>query len=238
MELGFSAEVVVTGPGGPIGSVALTGRRMTVGRLPGINDIALEPDPELLVTRAAHLAFEREGTNWLVVDGGSVNGTFVRRGGELQQVSGRMPLRDGDVVAVLASIAGGERRFFELAFREAQDSQATRAAPLASAAACLSYETGAGRLLLVGGGERHEIQLRPQGHRLVRYMAGRNAEARSPVLCTHDELMDAVWGDEPMHTREELAKLFWELRKGLEHFGAAELIESERGRGYRLRTCR
>ena len=40
-----------------------------------------------------------------------------------------------------------------------------------------------------------------------------------------------------MHTREELAKLFWELRKKLEPFGAGELVESERRRGYRLRTC-
>jgi DNA-binding response OmpR family regulator len=49
--------------------------------------------------------------------------------------------------------------------------------------------------------------------------------------------MRAVWADEPMHTREELAKLVWELRKKLEPFGAEHLIENERGLGYRLRTC-
>jgi hypothetical protein len=49
--------------------------------------------------------------------------------------------------------------------------------------------------------------------------------------------MHAVWADEPMHTREELAKLVWELRKKLEPFDAGGLIENERGRGYRLRTC-
>ena len=96
MELGSSAEVVVTGPGGTVtGSFPLGGRRVTVGRLADVNDIALEPDPELLVTRSAHCTFEREGERWLIVDGGSVNGTFVRRDGELGQVVDRMPLRSG-----------------------------------------------------------------------------------------------------------------------------------------------
>ena len=83
------------------------------------------------------------------------------------------------------------------------------------------------------GGERHEIPIRAQAHRLVRSMA-----ERAPALCTHDELMQAVWADEPMHSREELAKLVWELRKKLEPFGAEQLIENERRLGYRMRTCR
>jgi hypothetical protein len=92
--------------------------------------------------------------------------------------------------------------------------------------------------LLVQGGEKHEIHVRAQAHRLVRHMVERNAASGgAPTLCTHDELMHAVWDDEPMHTREELAKLVWELRKKLEPFDAGGLIENERGRGYRMRTC-
>src|SRR6476469_4697803 len=168
MGIGASAEVVATGPDGRvIASVSLSGRRVTVGRLPGVNDVALEPDPEMLVTRAAHCTFEREGTRWFVVDGGSVNGTFLRRAGSLEQVAGRMPLQDGDVVAVLASLSeAGERRFFELPFHEARDSQATRAVPLAPAEACLWYDEAGARLLLVRSGEQDEIQIRPQVHRL------------------------------------------------------------------------
>ena len=105
-ERGRAAEVVVSSPDGERqATVELSGGRVTVGRLPGVNDIALEPDPELLVTRAGHCTFEREGSQWFVLDGGSVNGTFVRRGGALQRVSGRAVLHDGDVVCVLASVA-------------------------------------------------------------------------------------------------------------------------------------
>jgi DNA-binding winged helix-turn-helix (wHTH) protein len=104
--------------------------------------------------------------------------------------------------------------------------------------ACLSYDFDEERLLLVQGAEKREIQVRAQAHRLIRHMVERNvASGGAPALCTHEELMHAVWADEPMHTREELAKLVWELRKKLEPFDAGGLIENERGRGYRLRTC-
>jgi DNA-binding winged helix-turn-helix (wHTH) protein len=239
------AEVAVFGADGTsIARVLLAGDRITVGRLPDVNDIALQPDPELLVTRAAHCTFERDGGRWFVVDGGSVNGTFLRRDSELERVDGRAALRAGDVVCVLASVADpGERRFFEIAFDATGDSQATRAAPIHEAATasveCLSYDTNEARFVLIRQDESHEIQIRAQAHRLVRYMVERNSAAGgSPVLCTHDELMHAVWRDESLHTREELAKLVWELRKKLEPFGAEHLIENERRRGYRMRTCR
>jgi len=233
-ERGRAAEVVVSGPdGGLRATVELSGNRITVGRLPDVNDIALDPDPGHLVTRAGHCTFERRGAQWFVVDGGSVNGTFLRRGGALQRVTGRAALRDGDVVCVLASISdAGERRYFELAFRSTADSQATRAVLVDEAAECLSYDPHEARLVLVRGGERHEIAIRAQAHRMVRYLAERRG-----ALCTHEELMHAVWEDEPMHSREELAKLVWELRKKLEPFGAEHLIENERRLGYRMRTC-
>ena len=246
-ERGRGAEVVVSGPdGAELASLELSGERVTVGRLREANDVALEPDPQLLVTRAGHCTFERDGARWLVVDGGGVNGTFLRRGGELRRVSERAVLHDGDVVCVLASVTEeGERRFFELAFHAGSDSQATRPAPLDDAASpveqateCLSYDARAARLVLVRDGERHEIPIRAQAHRLVRHMVERNAVGGgSPALCTHDELMHAVWADEPMHSRVELAKLVWELRRKLEPFGAEHLIENERRLGYRMRTC-
>jgi DNA-binding winged helix-turn-helix (wHTH) protein len=152
----------------------------------------------------------------------------------------RTALRDGDVVCILGSIGeSGERRFFELAFHAARDSQDTRAVLTPEAATeCLHYDPDEARLVLVQGGEKHEIHIRAQAHRLVRYMVERNAASGgTPALCTHDELMHAVWADEPMHSRVELAKLVWELRKKLEPFEAEHLIENERRLGYRMRTC-
>jgi hypothetical protein len=232
------AEVVVSGPEGtPLAQVALRGSLVTVGRLPEANDISLQPDPELLVTRSGHCVLEREGARWFVVDSGSVNGTYIRRGGGLEPLAHRTLLHDGDVVCILASTVGGTRRYFELAFHDAADSQATRAVPAATEGACLSYDATTARLVLVDRGVRHEIQIRAQAHRLVRHMAERNATAGEAALCTHAELMHAVWADEPMHSPVELARMIWELRKKLEPFGAGHLIENERRVGYRLQTC-
>ena len=240
MESGRRAQVVVCSPdGAELAPIELSGERVRIGRLPELNDIALQPDLDQLVTRANHASLEREGAHWFVVDGGSMNGTFLRRGGAVELVTERTLLHDGDVVCVLGMVSDtGERRFFELPFQAVGDSQATRAVPVLRAPECLSYDTTEARLVLVRGAERHELQIRAQAHRLVRYMVERNAAGGgTPVLCTHDELMHAVWADEPMHTRVELAKLVWELRRKLAPFGAEHLIENERRRGYRLRTC-
>jgi DNA-binding winged helix-turn-helix (wHTH) protein/uncharacterized protein Yka (UPF0111/DUF47 family) len=104
--------------------------------------------------------------------------------------------------------------------------------------ACVEYDARGGRIVAVTGAGRHEIHVRPQIHRLVGFMAERNAASPGdPALCTQDELMSAVWGDEPMHTRTELARLFWELRRALEPLGATDVVVNERRRGYRLVTC-
>ena len=81
----MDASVVLFGPGNADpATIELSGERVTVGRIPELNDIALEPDPEHLVTRAEHCAFELALGSWSIVDGGGVNGTFVRRAGELK----------------------------------------------------------------------------------------------------------------------------------------------------------
>jgi DNA-binding response OmpR family regulator len=240
MESHAPAELVVSGPGVPPRRVLLTGVRVTVGRLAASNDVALQPDPQQLVSRAGHLALERHGAEWFLVDSGSVNGTFLRRGGDLLRVTERTPLHDGDVACVLAGVTDtGQRTFFELSFHAGgADSQATRAAPFQQLQeACLDYEPAQARLVLRQDGRRHELKIRAQAHRLVGYMIERNREAGAPALCTHEELMEAVWGGEPLHTREELAKLVWELRRKLEPFNAEDLVENERDLGYRIRSC-
>src|SRR4051812_6892070 len=85
----------VMDPDGRARAVALAAERVTIGRLPGDNTVALEPDPQLLVTRRVHCLVERDPAGWWVVDNGSVNGTFLRRGEQLEVVEGRLPLADG-----------------------------------------------------------------------------------------------------------------------------------------------
>ena len=113
----------------------------------GLNDIALQPDPQQLITRTGHLALERRGAEWFLVDGGSVNE-------DLPPPRRRPRARDGTDAASRRRCRvrprgrhrPGGRSFFELSFHAAgADSQATRAAPPEHEAACLGYDAAAGR---------------------------------------------------------------------------------------------
>jgi streptogramin lyase len=98
----------------------------------------------------------------------------------------------------------------------------------------LEYDLGGASLQFIRDGERLPIQLRAQADRLVRHMVERNAELGGVALCNHDELLDAVWPSDTSRSREELARLVWELRTKLQPLDADALVETERKRGYRL----
>src|SRR5262245_2428438 len=89
-------QLKVRGPGGQTFVVELCTERLSIGRVPGWNDVALEPDPECLISRQAHCRVERSDGSWWVVDNQSVNGTFLRRGGRMDPVRARTPLAEGD----------------------------------------------------------------------------------------------------------------------------------------------
>ena len=111
---GGSAEVVVTGPrGAPAESITLTGNRVTVGRLPELNDIPLQPDPELYVSRTTSTAANvKERAGCSSMEGVSTKGSSVRRGAEVERIGRKAALRDGDVVCILAAIeTDGARRY-------------------------------------------------------------------------------------------------------------------------------
>ena len=237
-------RVDVRGPGAEEAmTVEIEGERLTIGRLAGINDVVLQPDPQQLVSRT-HCLIERDGGRWYVVDNASANGTLIRRGGSLERVRGRAALHDGDTVCALGLFSeAGEPAYFELVFT---DPEKTRNVfpeeklffPEEVHEDRLVYDFAQARLFLVQGSARRALSLRPQAHKLVRYMVGRNmANGGVAVLCSRQELMDAVWGDDPLHLPEELARLFWELRKQFEPYTKEPLVDNERGLGYRLRGC-
>lgn len=98
------------------------------------------------------------------------------------------------------------------------------------------YDSVADRLILDKDGEQEEVSLSPQQHRLIAYMAQRNAaEAGVAVLCQREEMIAAIWADEPDHGPQDLAYVVHQLRARVEgQLDAPELIVNERGRGYRL----
>jgi hypothetical protein len=225
----------VRGPDGIAFQVALAKDRVTIGRLPEINDIALEPDPQRLITRSAHCVLERDRGTWFIVDNGSSNRTFVRHSSTVKLVDARFLLADGDVIRLLARVDGkNESEYWELTFR---DPQKTTHVTDPVATTVLQYDATQARLFRVTGPNRTEIgNLRPQEHRLVRYMAQRNRDSgNATVMCSYEELIQAVWGDEHGHTETEINHLVWELRRKIEANGGDRgYFQAVRGLGYRL----
>ncbi len=228
--------VEVRGPDGVTEVVELAADLLRVGREPGWTDIDLPAADRRWVSRR-HFRIERHGNSWIVADEGSRNGTFLRRAGRLTRVDGAPRLESGDTVAVLARMEGASPVYWELVFH---DPELTEPAPTVHEAAGVFYDWVEGRAFIVEGRDRVEVVgLRPQEHRLIRHLVARNQEAGTGVLCPYAELVTAVWGQEPHapHTREDLARLVYDLRKKLERDPARpEVLRTVRGFGYRLAT--
>ncbi len=229
----------VSGPSGQHFRVDLTKERITIGRFDLFNDVALEPDPQHLISRKAQCSLERDAAGWWVVDNGSLNRTLRRRESDIQVVQGRAHLEDGDCMLILGALTeSGKPSYWELTFR---DPLGTRPSPHQPVPAYLEYDWIQAKLFRVSGTKRQEIQdLRPQEHKLIRYMDQHNrANDNVPVMCTSEELLAAIWGEEALHTETDLAHLIYELRKKLEPDPKEpRFLETVRGLGYRLVTRR
>ncbi len=229
----------VRGPDGQEMKVELARDHLKIGRFREFNDVALEPDPQRLVTKVAHCTVERSGGTWWVVDSGSTNRTFVSRGEAVAVVEGRAPLADGDVIKIVGKLVEGEEPvYWDLTFR---DPFKTRQIEWAPRAAYLEYDWAQAKLFRVDGPSRQEISdLRPQEHRLIRYMDQRNrANDGAPVMCAYGDLIKAVWGEEAYHTEADVNHLVWELRRKLEvDPERPRFLQTVRGLGYRLKTRR
>lgn len=227
----------ITGPDGECFRMEVKNERIMIGRLEEWNDISLSPDPQQLVSRKAHCTVEYDN-GWWLADNASVNRTFIRHNhdGPLEVVQGRTNLLDGEVICILGQILDdGSQRYWEMKFR---DPATTKPAGLLDSpihARYLEYNWPLALLYRVEHGHRQELgPLLAQEHKLVRYMAQRNrVNDGEPVLCTFEELIDAVLGENA--TLETLAHLIWKLRRKIERdYRKPQYLLTEKGLGYRL----
>ena len=227
----------IRGPKGEAFDYEMVTDRVTIGRFAQFNDVGLEPDPQQLITRKAHCVIERRTDTWWVIDNGSVNRTFICDSGQMNVVTGQAPIRDGDSIRILGLLTeDGDAVYWELTFRDPLKTSPVVSGPQI---AYLEYDWIQAKLFRIEGAYRHEIySLRPQEHKLIRYMDQRNRANRNvPVMCTYEELITAIWGDEINHAEAEVNHLIYELRQKLEPDPRTpQFLQSVRGLGYRLET--
>lgn len=208
-----------------------------------VPDVVLGPDPDRFVGRA-HCRLEQDDGRWWATDNGSVNGTLLRREGRTARIAGRTALQHGDTLLVRGGTDDdGAPTYWELVLHDPHETQGASDVVTAGAGAggTLRYDWTAARAYRREGTVEHPLDgLRPQGHRLVRFMAERSAD-HDAVACSHDELITALWGEAGQsgadrgYTRSDLAGVVRDTRRAIEADPSQpSLLQTVTGFGYRL----
>lgn len=243
----MTVTLEIHSPHGERETVELDGHRVTVGRPAPDHqpDVALD-DPRRWVSRR-HCVLDAEGDTWYLTDQETENGTFLRRGDRTERVEGRVQLHGDDRIWILGDrTEDGMPRYWQLRLvRQAGlgDSHGTEPAGLLQPpGGCVEYDSAQARLFHYVDGQRVEVGLTGNEHRLISYMADRNrAGGGVAVACRKDELLSAVWGDEaggiPFAVDDQnLRDLVGGLRKKLEPY-PMHILQTVTDIGYRLWTC-
>ncbi|MFD3522624.1 FHA domain-containing protein [Streptomyces sp. NPDC058653] len=240
------AALRVSSPEGTQTVFELSGVSVTVGRAvpERAPDVGLGPDPQRWVGRL-HCTLDFADGMWSVTDNASVNGTLLRHGDTIERLQARKRIQHGDTVLILGDMdPEGEPVYWELTFL---DPHTTRPAPFGSPSdvrhtgPCLRYDWVAARAYRNEDGEETLITgLRPQGHQLLRYMAGRSTSGAA-VACEHAELITALWGSNEewaahrSYSRADIAGVVRAVRRCIESDPSnPKILETVTGIGYRL----
>jgi len=213
----------------------ISNERLIIGRLPDLNDIALQPDTQNLVTRHMHCFIEiRNSTGWLI-DNASKNGTFLKRNNLMQKISGEIKLQDNDCIMILGEInEDKDPKYWQLIYI---DPLATK--EIVNEQTTIVYDWIQAKVIITRDGKQEVINsLTPLEHKLLRYMDQKNKQNNNvPVMCNYDELISAIWDDVYSHTPNDVNHIIAALRKKIEKdFKNPVILMNIRGIGYRFIT--
>ena len=213
----------------------ISNEKLLVGRLPDINDIALQPDPQCLVTRHMHCFIElRNSIGWLI-DNASRNGTFLKRNNMMQKIVGEIKLQYNDCICILGEINDRSNvKYWELIYKDPLSTK-----DFVSEQTTVFYDWIQAKLIINIDGKQEEVNtLTPLEHKILRYMDQRNKHNNNvPVMCSYDELISAVWDDKYSHTPNDINHIVAALRKKIEKdYKNPSILTNIRGLGYRFIT--
>lgn len=213
----------------------ISNERTLIGRLPDLNDIALQPDTQNLVTRHMHCFIElRNSISWLI-DNASKNGTFLKRNNLLQKILGEIKLQDNDCIMILGEINSNEEvKYWELTYNDPLSTK-----DIITEKTSIIYDWIQAKLIINREGKQEVIStLTPLEHKLLRYMDQKNKQNNNvPVMCTYDELISAVWDNLYSHTPNDINHIVAALRKKIEKdYKKPQFLTNIRGLGYRFIT--
>ncbi|QHU98788.1 FHA domain-containing protein [Synechocystis sp. CACIAM 05] len=180
----------------------LPGEEYTIGWVDGC-DIQLSNDTGYM--SKLHCTLTKEAVGWAIVDT-STNGTILigeNHKTELQTLQ-KVYLSDQDVIII---------EDWHLTFSEPAKTKRKHSIPLKRQCSWV-FNIGERALYKVENGKRIRVKISPQIKKMLHYMASQNlAHNNSPKICPHDELIQAIWGEEDFGiTKEHLRLLAQKVR--------------------------
>lgn len=209
-------------------------RRVTLGRNSD-NDIPRSYSYKMI--SRYHCSLEYANGRWWLQDSGSANGTFVRPSNGNAEIDVRLeesvPLKNGDEILILGKMTvSNDPVFWRLTF---WDTDETFQVKKLQTHADFEYSLPQQRLFRVTQRERDEVKLSPQERKFIQYMAQRNQDNNQPVVCSYEELMQAIWDETFSHTSNEVNRIGWSVRNKIElDSGEPRFLKTVKGSGYLL----
>lgn len=224
--------LLIKSPSGESNKLVLQDTHYTIGRLPE-NNIVLPEGPDSRITRVKHCLLEREGGQWWIKDD-SRNGIVVHYPNyPPEPVNCRtVPLDPGCVMEI-----HGWKLVFHDPNPTAEPSRGPNDIKLTPD---FVYKVSQATLFYQEGKARSPLTPRTKVNQMLGYMAQRNLDQGEPVLCSYDELIEAVWGNDDDRGRlpADVNMLARDIRRLLEQNGsetAKTQLETKKGQGYILR---
>ena len=147
---------------------------------------------------------------------------------------GKLALADGDEILILGKlIEPDDYIFWHLKFRDPSQTQEVKNFQYVES---LEYSLSQEKLFRNTSRNQEEINLTPQERRLIHYMAQCNHKNRDePVICSYEELLQAIWLEKFGHTNAEVNRLIWSIRNKIEtDSGEPKFLQTVKGSGYIL----
>lgn len=229
--------LVIHSPSGQQNTFELRDISYSIGRLPE-NDIALTEDSDHRITRLKHCALTRNKGQWLISDH-STNGTQVQVEQTLYHIhDSEIALQPGAVIQI-----GDWRLTFYDPNTTRKHPRKTPSfppeSPVSPSQSKFIYKIAHATLYYQSTDQRQPIYCRPQVNQMLTYMAKQNLENQGePIVCSHENLIEAIWPNEDNHNSQEINGLAREIRKIFQQYSPEtnpnDFLITSRRLGYRL----
>ncbi len=213
-------------------------KQINIGRL-GNNDIVL-PDPQKNISKK-HCFLKFDDYDWWIVDERSTNGTFVICQ-EQDPIDVRLEpdcqlaLSDKDTILIPYKFEQDRPYYWKFVFYDPEVTNFEDNFNLFQPTAKLGYSLSQEKLFNLTTNSKEEVKLSPKQRKFIHYMVFQNQENNNqPIVCSYEELIEAIWEDTFNHSKNDVTLLAWYIRQKIEaDSGEPQFLHTVPGRGFLL----